>query len=487
MATTDKKYLDLTGLQHLLNKLNSENRIVKHSTDKAKTEGAYKITVDANGHVTAGDALKVGDIQNAAAKSDIKDATITLSINGIKKTFTTNQATADTLAWTLSDLGFTNALHFKGVLTELPATTNYVEGDVVLVGNKEYVLALNGASGAKKWNELGDAESHALKSVKIEGDGTFITGGGSLASNRTLSHKLYNGAATKGAYKIAIDNAGHISESEALTIASNGSHTHTTKVTIPASTYVGTVTPTTQKLSISKKANTAATETVVKSYPGSSSKLVTTSVTGVSGSTTASKATAGTAVTVAKAGTAVTVATKAASATVVGNANRATAATTVMTGLSTDKTAYNAAYNTDDECLVLSAVTFTPATKGIYEATASETTIYGCGNNTSVVPAVANGSITPYTFDDVTVPKAATAATTVATGSLSTTGTGGAVLIGLGTASTATVIKTESTYNAVLGTTGDVDVVSSVSSSQVAAKEITATVENAGNHGHSFN
>jgi hypothetical protein len=98
MATTDKKYLDLTGLQHLLNKLNSENRIVKHSTDKAKTEGAYKITVDANGHVTAGDALKVGDIQNAAAKSDIKDATITLSINGIKKTFTTNQATADTLA-----------------------------------------------------------------------------------------------------------------------------------------------------------------------------------------------------------------------------------------------------------------------------------------------------------------------------------------------------------------------------------------------------
>jgi hypothetical protein len=483
MATTDKKYLDLTGLQHLLNKLNSENRIVKHATNKTKTEGAYKIAVDANGHVTAGAALAVGDISNAAAKSDIKNATITLSINGVEKTFTTNQATASKLAWTLNDLGLTNALHFKGVKTSLPAAADYVEGDVVLVGNKEYVLALNGENGAKKWNELGDAESHALKSITISGDGTFITGGGTLADNRTLSHKLYNGAATKGAYKIAIDNAGHVSESEALTIANNGSHTHTTKVTIPASTYIGTVTPTTKKLSISKKADTAKTETVVKSYPGSSSKLVTTSVTGVStNTTTASKATAQTAKDVAKAGTAVTVATRAASTTVVGNANRATAATTVMTGLG--GTAYSATYSADDECLTLSALI--PTTKGIYEATASETTIYGCGDNTSVTPAVANGSITPYTFADVTVPIKATA-TTVATGALAATGTGGAVLTGLGTATTATVIKTESDYSAVLGTSGDVDVVSSVSSSQVAAKEITATVENAGSHNHNFN
>ena len=37
-------------------------------------------------------------------------------------------------------------------------------------------------------------------------------------------------------------------------------------------------------------------------------------------------------------------------------------------------------------------------------------------NTTSVTPAVSNGTITPYTFADVTVPKAAATATTVATG-----------------------------------------------------------------------
>ena len=348
----------------------------------------------------------------------------------------------------------------------LPAVTDYVEGDVVLVGNKEYVLALNGTSGAKKWNELGDAESHALKSVTISGDGTFITGGGTLAGNRTLSHILYNGAATKGAYKIAIDNAGHVSASEALTIADAGSHTHTTKVTIPASTYVGTVTPTAKKLSITKKASTATTDTFVKSYPGSFSKLATTSIIGVgSSTTTASKATAG---------TAITVATKASAATTVGNANRATTATSVMTGFQNSGTAYTASYS--NEVLTLTALT--PATKGIYEATTSETTIYGCGDTATV---------TPYTFKDVTVPIRATSATTVATGSLSTSASGGSVMIGLGTATSASAITGESTYNAVLGDSGDVEVVSAVSSTKVAAKEITASVESAGSHNHNFN
>ena len=86
-------------------------------------------------------------------------------------------------------------MHFRGVFTTLPTTlTDYNPGDVVLVGGKEYVLALNGADNAKKWNELGDEGSHALKSITINGDGTYITGGGNLQANRTLSHKTYTAA-----------------------------------------------------------------------------------------------------------------------------------------------------------------------------------------------------------------------------------------------------------------------------------------------------
>ena len=491
MATENKKYLDLAGLQHLIEKLNTENRIVKHSTDKAKADGAYKIAVDANGHVTAGAQLAVGDIKDAAAKSDIKNTTITLSINGVEKTFTTNQSTADKLAWTLNDLGLTNALHFKGVKTTLPETAEYAEGDVVLVGNKEYVLALNGENVAKKWNELGDAESHALKSVTISGDGTFITGGGSLAANRTLSHVTYNDPKAEGAYKITIDNAGHISKATALKIDDNGSHTHTTTVKIPSATYVGTVTPTSQKLSIAKTAGTK--QNVVTSYPGQTSKLATTSVIGVSATTTtASKATAGDAVVygTADVGDQTTGLAVRGAQINYGTADKATSPTVVMTGFQGANSAYTAAYSEDDECLTLTALT--PATQGIYEAKDCDAnrTTYGCTADTKTVTSAKSADttrkITPWTFADVTVPIKNASATAVATGLLDPNGGGQAVMTGLGTASIASVIATESTYTAALGTTGDVDVVTAVGSTKVDEKTVTASVTSAGAHAHDF-
>ena len=493
MATTNKKYLDLAGLQHLLDKLNAENRIIQHATNKSKAEGAYKFAVDANGHVTAGSQLAVGDITNAAAKSDIKNSTIKLSINGVEKSFTTNQATGATLAWTLNDLGLTNALHFRGVVTTLPTDlTGYAEGDVVLLGNKEYVLALNGTSGAKKWNELGDAESHALKSVKVEGDGTFITGSGTLASDIKLSHATYNSAKANGAYKITIDNAGHISAAEALSIKSNGDHTHTTTVKIPGSTYVGSVGSTSQKLSIAKTAGT--TQSVVTSYPGQTSKLATTSVIGVgSTTTTASKATAGTAVTygTADVGAQTTGLAVRGAQINYGTADKASSATTVMTGFQGTGSAYTASYSDEDECLTLTALT--PTTKGIYEAVTCDSTrtTYGCTADqktvTSATAADTTRKITPWSFTDVTVPIKNTNATTVATGSLDANGAGQSVMTGLGTANTATVIKTESTYKAALGTTGDVDVLTAITPTQVAEKTITASVQTTGSHTHDFN
>ncbi len=57
----------------------------------------------------------------------------------------------------------------------------------------------------------------------------------------------------------------------------------------------------------------------------------------------------------------------------------------------------------------------------------------------SITPAVANGTITPYTFTDVNVPVANATATTVATGALAASG-GAEVVSAVGSASTATAL-----------------------------------------------
>ena len=58
--------------------------------------------------------------------------------------------------------GLSGAMHFRGVVESLPGTTEgYENGDVILVGTKEYVCS------AGKWVELGDEGIYALKSVTI--------------------------------------------------------------------------------------------------------------------------------------------------------------------------------------------------------------------------------------------------------------------------------------------------------------------------------
>lgn len=607
---TEKKYLDLQGLQHL----KDQKVLIKHPTKTNTTPAAVKVGHDADGHVVLGGAILPSDI-GAATPSDIKNGTLTIQANGNSKgTFTANQASNTTINITAADLGLASALSFAGTtLTALTdgATTNPIKikqsstdtvgtdytaisGNVVLYNNKEFIW--NGSA----WEELGDESSHALKSVTINGDGTYITGGGNLSSNRTLSHKTYS-AATAAAVKIGRDAGGHVVIGGALGTANAGAHTHSVSSTIPASSFLTSASGTTTKISLNK-----GTDTFIKSYPGVTSNLVTTTITGTNGTVTASKATAGTAVSVAKAGTAVvygtanvgtakTVATRASSATTVGNANvgteisilgidgsttasKATKGTAVnvattdtaktvatltngnlvvgnanvgadvtvatslseFTGTKSAKLPYDADYNEAEECLTLSPLklnttsikpaassstklstavgttsvtpakangTITPytftdvtvpvaaeAATAFTPAAASSTTIYGCGGTVSIAPAVAapdtqtiipavsNGTITPYTFTDVTAAKVASAATTVATGALATDASGATIMTGLGTATTGTAIKSATIQS---GTTGDVTVVSSVSSAKnAAAVTISGTAAENGAHNH---
>lgn len=148
----------------------------------------------------------------------------------------------------------------------------------------------------------------------------------------------------------------------------------------------------------------ASTDSFVKSYPGVTSKLATTSVIGVgSATTTASKATAGTAVNVATTDTAKTVASGS-----LGTETATRGADTPMWGATVT-----------NETL---SFTFKPM------------------STTSVTPAKSNGTITPYTFSDVAVPVKAASATTVATGSLAANGGGDSVMTGLGTATTGSAV-----------------------------------------------
>lgn len=95
---------------------------------------------------------------------------------------------------TAADLGLSNALHFKGVLESLPATTtNYVDGDVVLVGKKEYVCS------SLKWVELGDESSFSLKDHTHNYAGSSSAGGAATSANKvnsSLSIQLNGGTAT---------------------------------------------------------------------------------------------------------------------------------------------------------------------------------------------------------------------------------------------------------------------------------------------------
>jgi hypothetical protein len=307
MGQNNKKYLDYAGLEKLVDM----GAVVPHPHQTAvETPGAYKVAFDEHGHITSTSAL------------------------------------------TAADLSLDTALHFIGVSTTDPATgtvtcaarpdNDFQPGDVCIykradeTNYEEYIYT------GSSWELLGDADSYALKSITITSGNEYITGGGDLSDNRTLSHKTYDAVAT-GVRTIGRDSGGHVVIGKGIGVADAGefthTHSHSTSTPIAKDTYVTSVTPTTTKLDLSQ----TQVKTVVTSVPGAFKKLETTSITGVSGSNdySASKATAGTAKAVATTGTAVVYGTadvgdtvtglakRASSQTNVGNANRATTATVV--------------------------------------------------------------------------------------------------------------------------------------------------------------
>jgi hypothetical protein len=112
--------------------------------------------------------------------------------NMTKSTFLSGYATQTWVTGQINDI-LSSVLKFQGTTTTAIAdgsTTNPItidgasytaqKGDVVLYDGKEYLW--QGSS----WEQLGDESSWALKTTKIQA-GTGLTGGGTLAANRTIS------------------------------------------------------------------------------------------------------------------------------------------------------------------------------------------------------------------------------------------------------------------------------------------------------------
>lgn len=134
-------------------------------------------------------------IGSGAINNYVKDAKLTIQANGTAKgTFTANASSDVTINISASDLGLSGAMKFIGTTTTgisegsttqsilIGATTVTAEaGNVVLKGDKELIWT------GSKWEELGDEQSHALKSITVKGSG-ILSGGGSLEANREITH-----------------------------------------------------------------------------------------------------------------------------------------------------------------------------------------------------------------------------------------------------------------------------------------------------------
>lgn len=191
----------IDGLQAALDAKGAKSAVEKNAEDIAAEITAREATDEkvtkletAVGSATTGLVKDVADLKTTVGGADsglvkgLADLTATVSTNktNIEKAVSseTDARTAadtalgeridgvsgrvDTLEGTIT--GLTGAMHFKGVVDKLPAVTDYVAGDVVIVGQKEYVLA--GEGDSKAWYELGDEGSHL---TKTEAADTYAT------------------------------------------------------------------------------------------------------------------------------------------------------------------------------------------------------------------------------------------------------------------------------------------------------------------------
>lgn len=204
----NNKRLDniITGLQESVSgELNTISKKIVPAINEvntlAKSKGNGTITEVRMNGVSKGTSgvVDLGTVltehQDISGKQDKTDNTLA----------TTNKTVIGAINEINTKVGnLTGALTWKGKLDTLPVVTDYEAGNVVSVGNKEYVLTVTGST--KAWEELGDEGSYLLKSAAEEtyAKKTSIP----TVNNSKVSIKM-NGA-EKGSFTLNQASAGEV-------------------------------------------------------------------------------------------------------------------------------------------------------------------------------------------------------------------------------------------------------------------------------------
>ena len=170
---------------------------LKGSNNVTVSAASGVITISGLANTVTGPNLTSNQIILGNGSSAVKASGKTIvedTIGSDNTTVPTSKAVAAAISSATS--GLSGAMHFVGTSTSTMTdgqTTNptvsgvssFSAGDVVVDATEtEFVL---GNEATPKWHKLGDAQSYALSSVSITGTGA-LGGGGTLASNRTITH-----------------------------------------------------------------------------------------------------------------------------------------------------------------------------------------------------------------------------------------------------------------------------------------------------------
>lgn len=174
--------------------------------DEAVAGQVVSAVSQANGIITvARRALVAADIPSLAIS---KISGLQAELDGKQDTISFNTAydASTNKAATMADVtsaigGLSGAMHFEGVKESLPSnTTGYASGNVIIVGNKEYVC------DGSAWHELGDETIYAVKGSIVNAD---------IASNAAIDQSKIAGLTAALAGKVNTGDIGTMAAKDA--------------------------------------------------------------------------------------------------------------------------------------------------------------------------------------------------------------------------------------------------------------------------------
>lgn len=126
--------------------------------ETASSPGAVRFAMD--GKKIKGAVQGLADVATSGSGADVTSG-VYASGNSVSADMAAAKSAIDSLNTTVSSMS--GAFAYKGSFSSLPATTNYEAGNVVAVGDKEYLLVDD--NGTKSWREFGDEGSYVAKTT----------------------------------------------------------------------------------------------------------------------------------------------------------------------------------------------------------------------------------------------------------------------------------------------------------------------------------